>query len=62
MSNPKIDKVPAQQLMSCGEVACEVLVNPIPRPELDPIRITLKPKVPRQAQGASRHLPGPQEA
>jgi len=47
MSNPKTDKVPAQQLMSCGEVACEVLVNPIPRPELDPIRITLKPKVPR---------------
>jgi len=47
MSHPKTDHVPAQQLMSCGEVACEVLVNPIPRPELDPIRITLKPSVPR---------------
>jgi hypothetical protein len=41
------DKLPARQLMSCGEVSCEVLVNPIPRPEPEPIRITLKPKVPR---------------
>lgn len=47
MSKPMTEKLPAKQLMSCGEVSCEVLVNPIPRPESDPIKITLKPKVPR---------------
>jgi hypothetical protein len=47
MSKPMTETVPAQQLVSCGDVTCEVLVNPIPRPELDPITITLKPKVPR---------------
>lgn len=47
MSKPMTKKLPARQLMSCGEVSCEVLVNPIPRPEPDPIKITLKPKVPR---------------
>ncbi|MCX7164051.1 MAG: hypothetical protein NT083_13600 [Rhodocyclales bacterium] len=47
MSKPMTEKLPAQRLMSCGEVSCEVLVNPIPRPEPEPIRITLKPKVPR---------------
>ena len=47
MSTSKTEKLPPKQLMSCGEVSCEVLVNPIPRPESDPIKITLKPKVPR---------------
>lgn len=47
MSKPMTEKLPAQQLMSCGDVSCEVLVNPIPRPEPEPIKITLKPKVPR---------------
>ncbi|MBA6413162.1 hypothetical protein H2508_08585 [Parahaliea sp. F7430] len=37
---------PAQQLTSCGDVSCELLVDPIPRPTPDPIKITLKPKVP----------------
>lgn len=47
MSTPMTNKIPVQRLMSCGEVSCEVLVNPIPRPEPDPITITLKPKTPR---------------
>ncbi len=47
MSTPMAQKIPAQQLVSCGEVSCEVLVNPIPRPEPDPIQITLKPKTPQ---------------
>ena len=47
MSKPMTEKLPAKQLMSCGEVSCEVLVNPIPRPEPDPIKIILKPKAPR---------------
>ena len=36
--------VPAQQLVSCGEVNCEILVDPIPRPTPDPIEVVLKPK------------------
>jgi len=44
---PMTEKLPAKQLISCGDVACEVMVNPIPRPEPDTIKITLKPKVPR---------------
>ncbi len=47
MSKPTTETVPARQLMSCGELTCEVLVNPIPRPEPDPITITLRPKVAR---------------
>lgn len=47
MSKPMTEKLPARQLTSCGDVSCEVLVNPIPRPEPDPIKITLKPEVPR---------------
>lgn len=36
---------PAKQLTSCGDVSCELLVDPIPRPTPDPITVTLKPKV-----------------
>lgn len=38
---------PAEQLTSCGDVSCELLVDPIPRPTPAPIRILLKPKVAR---------------
>jgi hypothetical protein len=38
---------PAKQLTSCGDVSCELLVDPIPRPTPDPIKISLKPRVPR---------------
>ncbi|MBT4521033.1 MAG: hypothetical protein HOC23_13610 [Halieaceae bacterium] len=36
---------PAIQLTSCGDVSCELLVDPIPRPTPDPIKVSLKPKV-----------------
>lgn len=36
--------VPSARLMSCGDITCELLVDPIPRPAPDPIAITLKPK------------------
>jgi len=36
---------PARQLTSCGDVSCELLVDPIPRPTPDPIKVTLKPSV-----------------
>ncbi len=38
---------PAEQLTSCGDVSCELLVDPIPRPTPDPIEITIKPSVAR---------------
>ena len=36
---------PAKQLVSCGDVSCELMVDPIPRPTPDPIEVTLKPSV-----------------
>lgn len=39
-SNP-----PAKQLTSCGDVSCELLVDPIPRPMPDAIKVALKPSV-----------------
>ena len=38
---------PSRQLTSCGDVSCELLVDPIPRPTPDPIKVTLKPTVAR---------------
>ena len=38
---------PAKQLTSCGDVSCELLVDPIPRPTPDPIKVTLKPRIAR---------------
>ena len=38
---------PAKQLTSCGDVSCELLVDPIPRPTPDPIEVTIKPRVAR---------------
>lgn len=35
--------IPAKQLVSCGDVACELMVDPIPRPTPEPIEILLKP-------------------
>jgi len=37
------NNLPAKQLTSCGDVSCELLVDPIPRPTPDPIKVTLKP-------------------
>ena len=36
--------IPAKRLLSCGDISCEMLVDPIPRPTPDPIEVTLKPK------------------
>lgn len=36
---------PAHQLTSCDDIACEMLIDPIPRPTPDPIEIVIKPKV-----------------
>ena len=36
---------PAKQLTSCGDVSCELLVDPIPRPTPNPIKVILKPSV-----------------
>lgn len=37
-------KVPSRELVSCGDLSCEFLINPIPRPEPDPIKVAAKPK------------------
>src|ERR1700756_2533460 len=34
---------PSKQIVSCGDVSCELLVDPIPRPKPAPIKITVKP-------------------
>ncbi len=38
---------PADQLISCDDISCELLIDPIPRPTPDPINIALRPKTPR---------------
>ena len=40
---PEID-IPTDQIVSCGDVSCELLVDPISRPTPDPITVTTKPK------------------
>jgi hypothetical protein len=35
--------VPSQQIVSCGDISCELLVDPIPRPKPAPIKITVRP-------------------
>jgi hypothetical protein len=36
--------VPAAKIESCDGVACELLVDPIPRPEPEPFKVTIKPQ------------------
>lgn len=36
--------LPSQRLMSCGDISCELLVDPIPRPAPEAITVRLKPK------------------
>ncbi len=40
-------EIPAKGLTSCGDVSCELMVDPIPRPTPGAIEIMLKPKVPK---------------
>ena len=41
-------KLPIAQLISCGDISCELLVDPIPRPAPEPITVTA------QAQAVAR--------
>lgn len=36
--------VPERRIVSCGDISCEFLIDPIPRPDLDPITVTYKPR------------------
>jgi len=36
---------PADRLVSCGDLSCEYLIDPIPRPTPDRIHVTVKPRV-----------------
>ena len=42
-----VGQLPAHQLISCDDISCELMVDPIPRPAPDSISITLKPGVAR---------------
>ncbi|MET0995145.1 MAG: hypothetical protein ABWY20_14170 [Mycobacterium sp.] len=35
---------PAERITSCGDVSCEFLVDPIPRPRPQPMAITMRPE------------------
>ncbi|HXC38653.1 MAG TPA: hypothetical protein VN667_06875 [Burkholderiales bacterium] len=39
-------RLPAQQIVSCDDVACELLIDPIPRPEPPEFKVRLKPEQP----------------
>ena len=41
------NELPAHQLISCDDVSCELLIDPIPRPTPESINIILKPKAAR---------------
>ena len=37
--------VPAQSIVSCDDISCETLVDPIPRPEPPPFTVQVKPEI-----------------
>ncbi len=37
--------VPAQSIVSCDDIACETLVDPIPRPAPPPFTVRIKPEI-----------------
>jgi len=39
--------LPARQIASCGDVSCELLVDPIPRPRPEPFTVAIAPARPR---------------
>jgi nucleotide-binding universal stress UspA family protein len=40
-------KLPEARIASCGDISCEFLIDPIPRPRPAPFTVTLRPAVPR---------------
>jgi hypothetical protein len=36
-------KLPDSRIVSCGDVSCEMLVDPIPRPRPEPFTVTMTP-------------------
>ncbi len=38
--------VPADRIVSCGDLSCEFLVDPIPRPRPEPFVVTMTPAEP----------------
>jgi hypothetical protein len=41
--NDATGSLPARQIASCGDVSCELLVDPIPRPMPKPFGVTMTP-------------------
>ena len=39
-----IPKLPASQIISCDDVTCEPLIDPIPRPKMQPFKVVMQPK------------------
>jgi hypothetical protein len=37
-------KLPDKTIASCGDVSCELLVDPIPRPRAEPFTVTMRPE------------------
>src|SRR5437868_419959 len=42
-----VPTMPAASIPSCGDVSCEFLIDPIPRPVPPPFKLTLKPRAQR---------------
>ena len=40
-------RVPETQIVSCGDITCEFLIDPIPRPKPTPFTVNLRPRVRR---------------
>lgn len=40
-------ELPAPSITSCGDVSCEFLVDPIPRPKPEPFTVRIKPEKPQ---------------
>jgi len=40
-------KLPDSRIVSCGDVSCEMLVDPIPRPRPEPFTVTMTPATQR---------------
>jgi hypothetical protein len=36
-------KLPDQRIVSCGDMSCEFLIDPIPRPRPAPLTVTMQP-------------------